>query len=188
MIERLNGSFQGRLKNELWLNGIDTIEAANDYLIKVFIPNYNKMFGIKNMQAKSVFEPLSEDTNINNILAVISKRTIDSGNSIKYCNKYYIPTIDNQKIFFTKNTKCLIIKTFDGRIIASIDDKLFSIKEVGKPSKESNNFDIEVSNDNVSYKPKYAPPASHPWKKKSYETYLKTTRNGVVKQQAGPLC
>ena len=38
LIERDNQTFQGRLINELRLNNITTIEAANEYLIKIFIP------------------------------------------------------------------------------------------------------------------------------------------------------
>ena len=36
LIERTNGTFQGRLVNELKLNGITTIEEANKYLLEVF--------------------------------------------------------------------------------------------------------------------------------------------------------
>lgn len=36
LIERTNGTFQGRLVNELKLHGITTIEEANKYLIDVF--------------------------------------------------------------------------------------------------------------------------------------------------------
>ena len=42
LIERTNGTFQGRLVNELKLHGITTIEEANKYLIDVFVPYFNK--------------------------------------------------------------------------------------------------------------------------------------------------
>ena len=41
LIERTNGTFQGRLVNELKLNGITTIEDANKYLLEVFVPKFN---------------------------------------------------------------------------------------------------------------------------------------------------
>lgn len=46
LIERTNGTFQGRLVNELRLNGITTIEEANKYLIEVFVPKFNKRFAM----------------------------------------------------------------------------------------------------------------------------------------------
>ena len=56
LIERTNGTFQGRLVNELKLNGITTIEEANKYLLNVFVPNFNKRFAMNYKKFKSVFE------------------------------------------------------------------------------------------------------------------------------------
>ena len=44
LIERTNGTFQGRLVNELKLKGITTIEEANKYLTEIFVPKFNKKF------------------------------------------------------------------------------------------------------------------------------------------------
>ena len=189
MIERANGTLQRRLLQELHLNKVATIEEANKYLNEVFIPKFNKKFGIKNTKAKSVFEKSPSKKEINNTLAIISKRTIDSGHSISFNNEYYIPGIDGSKVFFTKKTKCLVIKTFDNRLVLSIDDKLFDMIKIKKVKEHSENFDIDRVDENLSYNPtKYAPPASHPWKQKSYNNYLKNTKNGVNKQNAGLLC
>ena len=41
LIERTNGTFQGRLVQELRLNNITTIDEANKYLLEVFVPFFN---------------------------------------------------------------------------------------------------------------------------------------------------
>ena len=56
LIERTNGTFQGRLVNELRLNGITTIEEANKYLTEIFVPKFNKKFAMDYKIFKSVFE------------------------------------------------------------------------------------------------------------------------------------
>ena len=56
LIERTNGTFQGRLVNELKLNGITTIEEANKYLTEIFVPEFNNRFAMDNHKFKSVFE------------------------------------------------------------------------------------------------------------------------------------
>jgi len=189
MIERANGTLQRRLMQELHLSKIDSIEKANKYLINEFIPKFNEKFGIKNQKAKSVFEKAPSKKEINNILAIISKRTIDNGHSISYNNEFYVPSIDGSKVFFTKKTKCLVIKTFDNRLVLSIDDRLFDMLKIKKVKDCSPNFDINRVDEKLSYKPaKYAPPATHPWKQKSYNQYLRNTNHGVYKQQAGLLC
>lgn len=43
-IERLWGTFQDRLLNELRLEGIRKIEPANDYLRRTFLPGFNRTF------------------------------------------------------------------------------------------------------------------------------------------------
>jgi len=54
LIERTNGTFQGRLVNELKLHGITTIEEANKYLIDVFVPYFNQRFAMDYTKFKSV--------------------------------------------------------------------------------------------------------------------------------------
>ena len=46
LIERTNGTFQGRLVNELKLNGIIDIKKANHYLTQVFVPKFNSKFAM----------------------------------------------------------------------------------------------------------------------------------------------
>lgn len=94
LIERDNGTFQDRLVNELKLNGINTIEKANEYLIKVFIPKFNKKFATDYKKFQSVFEKSPSLKNINYILAVLTPRVIDNGNSIKFKGKYYQPYLN----------------------------------------------------------------------------------------------
>src|SRR5574344_993946 len=56
LIERDNETFQGRLVNELKLFNITTIEEANNYLINIFIPRFNKRFAMDYNRFESVFE------------------------------------------------------------------------------------------------------------------------------------
>jgi len=45
-IERANQTFQDRLISELRKEKITTMEDANDYLINVFIPDFNRRFSL----------------------------------------------------------------------------------------------------------------------------------------------
>ena len=103
LIERTNGTFQGRLVNELKLNGITTIEEANKYLIEEFVPKYNSKFAMDYKKFPSAFEEPPSLEKINYTLSILSPRKIDTGNSIKYKNKYYQPYLDGE-------LKCLFLK------------------------------------------------------------------------------
>ena len=168
LIERTNGTFQGRLVNELKLNGITTIEEANKYLLEVFVPNFNKRFAMNYKKFESVFEETPSLEKINYTLAVLTPRKIDNGNSIKFQNKYYQPFQNGKLKCFSPKTECLVIKTYDGSLVVSIDEQICELKELSRNERFSKNFEeIPESKENK----KYIPPMSHPFKAASFKKY-----------------
>ncbi|MDK6218073.1 ISNCY family transposase, partial [Escherichia coli] len=81
MVERANQTVQSRLKPELRLASVKTIEEANKYLIEQFVPNFNKKFGNKTRKGWSIFEVAPSERKINYTLAVLSGRVFDSGSA-----------------------------------------------------------------------------------------------------------
>ena len=56
-------------------------------------------------------QPSNEKINLT--LAVLCKRVVDSGHSIKYKNKYYrFVNKNGAPIYFNKGTTCVVIKSF----------------------------------------------------------------------------
>lgn len=170
LIERTNGTFQGRLVNELKLNGITTIEEANNYLKEVFVPYFNKRFAMDYKKFKSVFEESPSEEKINYTLAILTPRKIDNGNSIKYQNKYYQPYLNNELKCFMPKTEVLVIKAYNGELLVSIDDQIYELKELTRNERFSKNFE-EVKE--TKEKVKYIPPMSHPWKLESFKRQMK---------------
>ena len=170
LIERTNGTFQGRLVQELRLNGINTIEEANKYLIDVFVPNFNKRFAIDYKKFPSAFEDSPSEDKINYTLAVLTPRKIDNGNSIKYHNKYYQPYLDNKIKCFIPKTECLVIKAFNSDLLVAIDENVYELKELSRNERFSKNLDEIVE---VKEKKKYIPPMTHPWKIEYFKKQLK---------------
>ena len=172
LIERTNGTFQGRLVNELKLNGITTIEEANKYLIEVFVPEFNNRFAMDYHKFKSVFETSPTKEIINYTLAILTPRKIDNGNSIKYNKKYYQPYSDDQIRCFLPKTECLVIKAFNGELLVSIDEKVYELKELERNKKVSLEFDTEIPIKEKENK-KYIPPMTHPWKIEYFKKQLR---------------
>lgn len=169
LIERTNGTFQGRLVNELKLHGITTIEQANKYLLEVFIPYFNKRFAMDYKKFESVFEASPIEEKINYTLAILTPRKIDNGNSIKYQNKYYQPYLNNQIKCFSSKTECLVIKAFNGELLVTIDEQVLELKELSRNERFSKNFDEVVEN---KEKKKYIPPMTHPWRLDSFKKQI----------------
>ena len=177
LIERTNSTFQGRLVNELKLNGITTIEEANRYLIEVFVPYFNQRFAMDYTKFKSVFESSPSEEIINYTLAVLTPRKVDNGNSIKYQNKYYQPYQDNQIKCFSPKTECLIIKAFNGELLITIDEQVLELKELSRNERFSKEFDESTE---VKEKKKYIPPMSHPWKLASFKKQIQKAHTNHV--------
>ena len=165
LIERTNGTFQGRLVSELRLKNITTIEKANKYLLEVFVPYFNKRFALDYKKFESVFEQSPSPEKINYTLAVLTPRKIDNGNSIKYQNKYYQPYLNNNLKCFMPKTECLVIKAFNGDLLVTIDEQVLELKELSRNERFSKEFDEVIE---IKERKKYIPPMTHPWKLQSF--------------------
>lgn len=174
LIERDNGTFQGRLVQELRLNNITTIEEANKYLIEIFVPKFNAKFALDYKKFKSVFEQSPSLEKINYTLAVLTPRKIDNGNSIKYYGQYYQPYLNNELKCFMPKTDCLVIKAFNGDLLVTIDEQVLELKELSRNERFSKNFDEVIE---VKEKKKYIPPMTHPWKLKSFLKQVEKSHN-----------
>lgn len=179
-IERANGTFQGRLVQELRIEGINNIDDANDYLINKFIPNFNKRFALNYNKYPSAFEVSPNANKINYTLAILTTRKIDNGNSIKFKNKYYQPyDPSNNLVCFLPHTQCLVIEAFDGSLMVSIDDKVYRLKELKKHKEVSLNLN-EAIDKNIKQKRVYIPPMSHPWKLASFKRQVQKAHTNHV--------
>lgn len=165
-VERMNQTLQSRLPIELRRAHITTIEQANEFL-KSYLKKFNAQFALQINSTKSVYEEQPSEEKINQILAVISERVIDSGHCAKYKKNYYIPT-DSSGIrsYFTPKTKCLMIEAFDGTLFMSVGEKVFLAQKIEEHQKLSKYFDDTPVK--KKERKKYIPPMSHPWKRQSF--------------------
>lgn len=177
-IERLFESFQLRLIPELRLANITTIEEANNFLPS-FLDKYNSKFALCINNTKSAFEKQPTKEKINLILAILSRRVIDTGHSICFKNKHY-RTVNSvgTPIYFGKGTKCMVIEAFDKALYATVEDSIFSLEEIPEVQAKSENFD-EI----LPTEPKkiYIPRMTHPWKRDSFEKFIEKQAINIEK-------
>lgn len=168
-VERLNQTLQSRLPVELRRANIDNIEDANEFL-KSYLKKFNDKFALHLNTTKSVFETQPSIDKINQTLAILSPRKVDSGHSIKYHKKIYIPVTENGTPFYVKNKMdCMVIEAFDGNLYVNILDTLYLMKEVPEHEAYSKEFDGEIKE--KKEKKKYIPPMDHPWRIDNFLTF-----------------
>ena len=177
LVERTNGTFQGRLVQELRLNNINTIDEANKYLTEVFVPNFNKKFALDYKNFPTVFETVPSQDVINYTLAVLSPRKIDNGNAIKFNKEYYQPYLNNELKCFLPKTECLVIKAFNGDLLVTIDEKVYELRKLQRNTLTSKEFDEIVQ---VKERKKHIPPMTHPWKIGYFKKHVKKAHTSHV--------
>lgn len=82
-MERLWETWQGRLPQELRLAGIRTMEAANRYLARKFIPFHNRTWVVPAAGEGSAFVPYT-GTDLDRILAVVHERVVGQDNGVEF--------------------------------------------------------------------------------------------------------
>ena len=178
-IERLFESFQLRLIPELRLANITTIEEANAFL-PTFLDKYNSKFALCIDNTKSVFEKQPSLQEINLTLAILSRRTVDTGHSICFKKKHY-RTVNSvgTPIYFGKGTKVMVIEAFDKKLYATVEDSIFALEEIPETQSYSENFD-EI----LPTEPKkiYIPRMIHPWKRRSFELFAEKQALKISKE------
>ena len=176
-VERLNQTLQSRLPVELKYARITNIEEANKFL-NSYIKEFNEQFALQLNSTKSVYDTQPDINTINQTLAVLSPRKIDTGHCIRFKNRYYVPISDEgAKRYFDNKTDCMVIEAFDGSLYVNILDYLYLMEEVPEHERFSKEFDYEKDNVKLSNKKKYIPPMSHPWKRMSYIDYIQKQKH-----------
>jgi hypothetical protein len=81
--ERMFGTLQGRLPNELSLFGINDVEAANRYIREVYLPLHNDQFAVPPQIAESAFVAV-DPASLVDILCIEQERVVARDNTVAY--------------------------------------------------------------------------------------------------------
>jgi hypothetical protein len=99
-VERLFNTLQDRLIAELRLYEIKTIPQANIFLKEVFIPNFNKKFGIVPRSLISRYRPVDTEKNLELIFCRKEPRKVSSAQSFCWGGSTYVIENQNQDYRF----------------------------------------------------------------------------------------
>ncbi len=84
--ERSFGTWQGRLPQELRLQGITTVDQANRFLREEYIGEFNRRFQVAPAQRGSAFVACPRSRDLNLIFALQFERTVNRDNTVSFQN------------------------------------------------------------------------------------------------------
>jgi len=149
-VERCFRTFQDRLVNEMRLNGITTVKAANQFL-EGFIKRHNERFALSNDDVQNAFRSLDGNTRskLNSILCVIEQRSILNGNVVSFNNEQFMPIEDNGEVLLLAvDTKIDVVRTLNDQLLARYQDRDYRL--------------IKVADGRFTA---HTPQSTHPWKR-----------------------
>ncbi len=160
-VERLFGTLQDKLVNELNMNNIDSIKKANLFL-NGFLAEYNDMFA-NNDYTTSDFIRIDENMNLDHYLCKSYTRTIDSGCAFKFNEQYYKVYNEYGAVLnLKKKTQIILLETFDGKIVVNHMGEVFYPRSIENNELSAPTF---ASIEETKERKKYIPPENHPWRK-----------------------
>ena len=84
--ERMFGTLQNRIPQELALRGITSMEEANQYLREVYLPRHNEQFTVKPTDEESAYIKWTGE-NLNEVLCHKEERIVQNDNTVRYQGK-----------------------------------------------------------------------------------------------------
>ena len=157
-IERLWETLQSRLPVEFKIRGINTISAANDFLLQ-FMNKFNERFAVEPINPVSAFRQPDKELNLDTILCIKEQRTIINGGAFSYGGNYYQinskTPLPKAKITVINSSKIGIKAMYNGDIYDTklLDEKPKKITAT-KTKKQAN----KTATTAVS------PSPDHPWR------------------------
>ena len=123
-VERLFKTLQDRMVKEMRLSSINTIPEANLFLTNVFIPDFNKRFGVTARTSANLHKSITEKEkeSFPSVFTRHAERTVRNDYTIAYKNIWYQ----------LEATPSLLIQKKDAVIVEEKEDKSIQIKMRGK--------------------------------------------------------
>jgi len=161
-VERLFETLQDRLVKELRLRNISGIEAANNFLKKTYIADFNNRFSVIPAKDTDLHRSLTEHdkANLDKIFSIQSQRQVKNDFTIQFKNSWYqLDEIQPATVY--RKDEVLVEERLDGSVHLSKKDKYLNFKKLPtRPEKIKTNL-VAIT----PRKSNWIPPANHPWKK-----------------------
>jgi hypothetical protein len=164
-IERSFGTHQDRLIKEMRLEGISTLEEANEFL-DLYLPIHNQKFSRQPLKSKDLHRRLPPGIRYRDVFCLKEKRTITTGYTIKWKNRELL--IDRPTAAMRRR-KVEVREQFNGRIEMIFNGRRLKYQEITEKNKREK--PQKQNEHKANRKGKYVPKANHPWKRSYSELH-----------------
>lgn len=158
-IERLWGTLQSRLPVEFKIHGIDNMDAANTFLTK-FVEGYNKRFAVLPRELESSFRQPTPGLNLDTILCIKKRRTLDNSNTFSYGGKCF-QLRDTIRAPISPRAKITVLDSPERGIRALYGGRVYETEGLKERPKMK---ELDKGKKQVQKRQRVVPAADHPWR------------------------
>jgi transposase len=167
-IERLFETLQDRLVKEMRLAGIDTIQAANQFLELRFIPEWEQRFTVAPRQPRNAHRPLGPEHRLEEILSVRVARQVAQDHTVSWEGNRWSVLREEVRAGLP-GAQVEIERRLDGSHWLRFRGRYLRLRHCPEPPPRATSPSGLrppglVAKKNKQPKPKYIPPRQHPWR------------------------
>jgi DNA-binding Lrp family transcriptional regulator len=134
-VERQFLTAQDRLVKGMRVAGVRTIEEANAYLEKEYLPWWNQILTVEPADAADAHRPLGKESDLAAILSHVEQRQVTNDYTVRYRGKIF--QIDRQDIRVgMRKAMVRIEERLDGTIAMRFQDKYVRVRRCAQPGCE----------------------------------------------------
>jgi hypothetical protein len=130
-VERGFGTHQDRLVKELRLAGISTIEQANQFLWKVYIPDHNRRYAVDPAEPVDVHKPLLPGHDLAAILSIQIQRQVQNDFTIRHRNRFY-QLEEQQPVRLCRKANIIVQERLDGSMHLVFKERYLAFKSIAE--------------------------------------------------------
>jgi len=164
-IERSFGTHQDRLIKEMRLEGISTLEKANEFLDS-YLPLHNQRFACQPRKSRDLHRRLPPGIRYRDVFCLKEKRTISNGYTIKWKNR---ELLIQQPSAAMRRRKVEVREQFDGKVEILFNGRRLKHRDITDMVKKQKTQPKTTTQ--TSPKSKHTPPANHPWRRSYSEMH-----------------
>ena len=172
-VERIFKTLQDRLIKELRLQNISTINEANEFLEKDFLPKFNAKFMVEARSKTDLHKPLNEQEKkkLDSIFSRQYQRVVNNDFTVSHKKNYY-QLEKNQPVTICRQDKVTIEERPDRSIRLRLRGKYLNCKHLPERPRKLNAKEKQL-NWVIPKRTTYTPPANHPWRQIARMNYQK---------------
>ena len=173
-IENAFGTLQDRLVKEMRLAGVSSLAQANDYLQLAFVPFWERHFAVAPRSRQDAHRPLGREHRLEEILSWRVTRVVTNDYTVSWDGRRWGVAREQVRAGL-RGARVEVERRLDGSHWLRFGKQVLPLRACPEPPRLATPSGLRptgVAKRNPAAKPKYHPPANHPWRKPWKRTFL----------------